>query len=1108
MNSEIGMKPVDSAERKRIVADLDTTFLVEAGAGSGKTKSLVDRMLAYLREGVCQVNTLAAVTFTRKAAAELRERFQTNLENAYAEEDKGTEFHRRLGESMQNLEQCFIGTIHSFCAQMLRERPIEIALMPDFQELDDIDDVVFREQCWLDYLVEVRRENPPELAALEEVGLEPEDLKDAFTTISMYPEVELIGGKNRAPDFDAVKKQLEDFLARMREAVPHKTQEETRDDFQTRMIRFFVRQKNIGFDNPLVLMETMEQMDKNISITQKLWPDGDLAKAALADFESFRDGIVRKELKEWREYRHSRIIAFLKPAVLFYYEQRKKNSLINFADLLLSVAKLLRKHPKVREYFQKKFTHILVDEFQDTDPIQAEMLMYLTGEELEEKDWKKLSPRPGSLFLVGDPKQSIYRFRRADIDTYNVVRDQILGAGGDVLKLTSNFRSLDSLAEWNNPLFKRVFPKVSDKYQAPYARMNTVRKKKEDAWDGIYKITVAKKSRNKQKSIADEDAEKIAGWIKWACDGNVKLARTKEEITQGKEEEASPSDFLLLFRYKKLMNIYARALEEQGIPYEITGSDAFTDSGDINEIVNLARALRDPDNAVLTVSVLRGIFFGVSDNDLFNFRKNGGRFYFLRDWNQEDGEQGAKYTVECLKIMKKWWRWTKDLPASTAMEKIVEDSGILYYLASSEMGSSKAGNVLKLIEFLRNRERDGKTSFPDVVAYMEELVEVHEVEEMSLTPGRVNAVRLMNLHKAKGLEAPVVFLANPVGVRDHKPDKHVVRPEKGRPKGYFVFTKKERFQSKILSQPEGWAERAEEENRYQAAEEARLMYVAATRAKNMMVISTYEGNLPNKSWKLLDWHIAEFKKPGVSELWYEPKRATFSEKEKVSISQGNYDDVRTALHLNREKGAEPSYWVESVTSLAKDNDDIPKWSESGRGVSWGRVVHHVLDVVGRRGEKVNLELLARNALIAEERDIGEKTQLLELVGAILESELWERVRNAEKRYFEIPFSLKSDTEELERKGAVIGQEDKSSQGKQHPHLPVIVSGVIDLIFREPDGWVIVDYKTDEVGAHLQSYVDHYAPQVRLYREFWEKITGEPVKESALYFTSIKKHIGI
>jgi ATP-dependent helicase/nuclease subunit A len=1090
------MKPVDIAERIRIVKDLGTTFLIEAGAGSGKTKSLVDRMIAYLRKGVCRIDTLAAVTFTRKAAAELRERFQTNLEKAYVEE-KGKEVHQRLGESIQNLEQCFIGTIHSFCARMLRERPIEIALMPDFQELDDIDDVVFREKCWLDYLVEVRRESTPELAGLEEVGLEPEDLKDAFTTISMYPEVDLFGGKDKPLDFKAVKKKLEDFLAKMRKAVPHKTQEETRDDFQRRMVRLFVRQKNIGFDNPLVMMEAMEQLEKKFSITQKHWPDNDVAKAALADFENFRDRVVRKVLKEWREYRHSRAIAFLKPAVRFYYEQREKNSLVNFADLLMSVSKLLRDNPQVRAYFRKKFTHILVDEFQDTDPIQAEMLMYLTGEELEEKDWKKLSPKPGSLFLVGDPKQSIYRFRRADIDTYNVVRDQILGAGGAVLRLTSNFRSLGSLAEWNNPLFKQTFPEKLDRYQAPYAPINTVRKNEEEAWAGVYKITVEKKSRRKQKSIADEDAEKIAGWIKWACDGNVKLARIKEENVRGVGEEATPSDFLLLFRYKKLMNMYARKLEERGIPYEITGSDAFTDSGDINEIVNLARALRDPDNPVLTVSVLRAIFFGVSDNDLFNFRKNGGRFYFIRDWNLEGG-QGTKYVAKCLGVMKKWWRWTKDMPASTAMEKIVEDSGIINYLASSEMGSSKAGNVLKLIEFLRNRERDGKTSFPDVVDYMEELVEVHEVEEMSLTPGRVNAVRLMNLHKAKGLEAPVVFLANPVGVRDHKPDKHVVRPEKGRPKGYFVFTKKEWFQSKILSQPEVWADRAEEENRYQAAEEERLMYVAATRAKNMMVLSTYEGNLPNQSWKLLDGNIGDV--PELNIMKHMPEPDHIIGRGKVSISPKKYEDVRKSLRSNLEQWVEPSYLVESVTSLVKPEGARAGWIESGRGMSWGRVVHHVLNVVGS-GDDVDLDLLARNALVAEDRDPGEKGLLLELVRAILESELWERVQKAEKKYFEIPFSLKSDTAELKRKKSSGGE------GNGKP-MPVIVSGVIDLVFREPDGWVIVDYKTDEVGANLQRYVDYYAPQVRLYREFWENITGELVKESALYFTSIKKYIGV
>ena len=1075
MSKSKGMRPVDWEAREKIVTVLDKTFLVEAGAGSGKTRSLVHRMLACLRNGICEIDTLAAVTFTRKAAAELRERFQTNLERAYAGAEKETE-RRRLGKAMANLEQCFIGTIHSFCARMLRERPVEVSLMPDFTELDDLDDLVFKEKCWHKYLLEVRRENEPLLDALAEVGLELEDLKDAFGKISEFPEVKMVGGRRLPPDFVIVRKDLESFLSRVEAVLPKKGQEEKRDPFQKKMTGLLVRQHNIGFEDPLVLMETLEGLDKNIGITQKHWPDKDVGKSILADFEDFRASTVRPALREWREYRHSRAIDFLRPAIYFFKDERRKQSLVNFGDLLLSVSTLLKHHPDVREYFQKKFTHILVDEFQDTDPIQAEVLMYLTGEDVKETDWRKLKPRPGSLFLVGDPKQSIYRFRRADIDTYNLVQEQIERAGGDVLRLTSNFRSLNCLAEWNNPIFETTFPLESSKHQARYAPMNTVREGKDGTWRGVHRITVEKKKGNYQKPIAAEDSAKAADWIKWACDGNVRLDRTEEEREAGMEAEASPADFLLLFRYKKCMNIYARALEERGIPFEITGSDAFSDSEDILEIVNLARALRDPDNPVLTVGVLRGIFFGLSDNDLLLFKKAGGRFFFLPEKIEVKGPEGVRRVVESLGVLRKWWRWTKEYTPSVALEKICEDSGIVNYLAASDMGSSKAGNVFKLLELLRGRERDGVTDFPGIVEYMEELIEVHEVQEMSLTPGRVCAVRLMNLHKAKGLEAPVVFLANPVGTKYHPPDKHVVRTDVEGPEGYFLFSKKMWFTEKLLSQPLGWEERSEEEERYSKAEEERLMYVAATRAKNMMVISSYAERLSRRSWGLLDDNLV-----GVPELDI-PAPGDIVKRKETSFPAEKYEGVRKLLRGNFEKAWQPSYLVESVTSLAKAEGEKPGWSEGGLGMSWGRVVHSLLDLVGRK-EYVDLDLAAGNALIAEERELAEKGKLKELIGAITDSEFWMRMLRAEKKFFEMPFSLKTE-----------GKDKK----------PVIVSGTIDLIFKEKDGWVIVDYKTDEITGDLQEFVDYYTPQVRLYSEFWQQITSETVKEAALYFTSIKK----
>lgn len=1106
------LKLVDKEARQKISEKLDTTFLVEAGAGSGKTKSLVDRMLALLRSGNCRIDTLAAVTFTRKAAAELRGRFQTELEEAVLKE-KDKKVKNRLSDALQSLEQCYIGTIHSFCAKLLRERPIEIALDPEFKEMEEIEDAVFREKCWHDYLVKVRLEGEAILQSLAEVGLMPEELKDSFRAVSLYPEVELMGGSKKTPDFSYFRKNLESFLQEARQIVPKERPERGFDGLQRCLRRCFVRQRNLGFGDYRILMETFELMDRNLGVTKNRWPSREVADAFQEAFNSFKEKIVTEALKQWREYRHTRILDFLKPAICFYEEKRRQKSRLNFEDLLLNSSRLLRENPEVRQYFSRKFTHILLDEFQDTDPIQAEVILYLTGADCKERDWRKLVPKPGSLFLVGDPKQSIFRFRRADIDTYNVVKEQIEKGGGEVLHLTANFRSLHSLARWNNPVFEGIFPGDSDRYQPAYAPLNTVREDEEKTTFGVYKITVPKIKWSRAKTIAEYDADAITNWISWACKGNVRFARTKKEKAKGLNK-AQPSDFLLLFRYKKNMNIYARALEERGIPFEITGSDAFSESVEIREIVNLARALNDPENPIYTVAVLRGIFFGVSDNELLQFKREGGRFSFLLDFRAGEDLGGAR-VGESMKRLREWWDWTKKYPASTALEMIFENSGIINYLATSEMGSSKAGNLFKLLEILRAQEREGMTSFAGLVEFMEELTSVHEIEEISLTPGRANAVRLMNLHKAKGLESPVVFLANPVGIRPHEPDKHVIRVKEVNPQGYFLFKKWGLYQAKLISQPVNWDERAEEEKKYEEAEETRLMYVAATRARNLMVISTYEGDISNKrAWKALDDELGD-----VPELEIREKTAV-KEREKLVLRGGELDKARGKLKANITAAIRPSYLVESVTSLAKKERELPGWRKSGFGMSWGRVVHNILEVAGK-GEDEKLDLLAENALVAEGRDAGEKGKLLRLIDSILKSEFWQRIMKAEKRYFEIPFSIKTDSsvlrvagewEERGEKGAMAKKQERGStkydEISEREKLPIILTGAIDLAFFEQDGWVIADYKTDEVGEGLENFVKYYGSQVKLYSKYWEEITKQKVKEAGLYFTSLDKWVKI
>jgi ATP-dependent helicase/nuclease subunit A len=210
---------IDEAARQAIIRELDSCFLVEAGAGSGKTSSLVQRMTALIKEGICQVDTIAAITFTRKAAAELKGRFQFALEKAFAVEADMVK-KVRLDQALGKFERCFIGTVHSFCAVMLRERPVEAGLDPSFEEIEDLDDNLLRRKAWDDYLLGIQLNKPEQLESLSRIGCTPEALYNFFETLLTYPDVKIVREEVPLPDFSQVQNELDSFLSWAQGIIP------------------------------------------------------------------------------------------------------------------------------------------------------------------------------------------------------------------------------------------------------------------------------------------------------------------------------------------------------------------------------------------------------------------------------------------------------------------------------------------------------------------------------------------------------------------------------------------------------------------------------------------------------------------------------------------------------------------------------------------------------------------------------------------------------------------------------------------------------------------------------------------------------------------------
>jgi ATP-dependent helicase/nuclease subunit A len=1113
----------DEKARERIREDLDTTFLVEAGAGSGKTTSIVDRMLALVRTGRAEAREIAAITFTNKAAAELSGRFRLKLEEE-ADKASDREERERLEEALRQAAECYIGTIHAFCGRLLRERPIEAGVDPEFREMDETEDREFRDRCWDEYLEMLRMRGDvqaiEELAALQ---VNVEDLWTVYCRVSEYEDVEIYTDASvERPDFDRIRESLFPLVEEAYAFIP-KVQPEKGWDALQEIVRTAVRHlhtKEMADDMNVLTLAKL--FDRSLHVTFNRWTDPKEAKRIKERFLDWQAAVLQPFLREWREFVHPKVIAFVRPAAAYCRQKRMEAGKLNFQDLLMRAAELLRTSPEVRAYFSRRYRRLFVDEFQDTDPIQAEMMLLLTGADETETDWRKQLPRPGSLFVVGDPKQSIYRFRRADISTYNFVKQRIL-ACGDVLQLTRNFRSVHAIGDFVNAAFAEKFapPEEPSVVQAPYVRMVTVQPNPGDvpvregesnltdgtssgnparphpndglamrALHGVYTLTVPKQDWDRQTDIAAYDAEHAAQFIAWACrDGNLLIRERADRtgVRAPKLRPARPSDFLILLKFRKFIHLYAEQLEKYGIPADTSGSLAVFE--ELRALHQLAAALGDPDDRIPLLAVLRGMLFGLSDDELYHYRREGGRISLFSNVDESGlSEKGAK-VQHTLARLRQYRDWTVSMPALSAFTRIVDDLGLIPAAAVKESGALRSGTLLKLLEVLQG-DPEASRDWPALTARLLDLAEQDGLEAAGLFAGSGDAVRIMNLHKAKGLEAPVVLMACPCGNLDHDASEHIDRMHEP-PQGYFAISKpRDAYTTEIVAQPPGWDALAAREREFMNAETDRLLYVAATRAKQLLIVSRYPSKPLIDPWSRLAESLEE-----ARELERHPVEPAEPE------PMRDAPDVEACLAA-RDAGlsaaARPSYRIASVTGLAHSSSSVTvERSATGRGMAYGSLVHRALQAIGEGLDDADLPAFIRMA--AEEAGVDEQwlEQAEAAIRQVTASELWRRAMRAARRYHEFSFLIaRQDTEA-----------DGLNEANASADTTMLLRGVIDLVFEEPDGWVIVDFKTDQYELDQeQQFVDLYKPQVLAYVDEWQRTVGGKVKEAGLYFVGKQRYV--
>ena len=1082
----------DEAARRSIREELDQNILVEAGAGSGKTTSLVSRMVALVRSGACRVDEIAAVTFTRKAAAELRERFQIDLEAEIRELPPDAPGRGRLEKAIRAVDTAFLGTIHAFCARLLRERPLEAGLDPGFREIEEAEAEAMRKRFWVEFQEKLATDGDRRLGELASMGIPLERLEAAFARVAENPDVDFGFEPVAAPGaeaIDLVRARLDELLDRAAELMPDRAPARGWDRFAQRMRTLLYRRRAFDWSDPRVLADALSTIHrkKKGGLVQNRWSDRPSGKLAAKRLEkevvefAGPGGAAALLLRQVWAHRYPVAMGIARDAARAFAAQRKSLGRIGYQDLLVLASELLANEPETRRELGSRYPRVLVDEFQDTDPLQAEILLLLASDPETGDDWRRVEPRPGALFVVGDPKQSIYRFRRADIALYQEVKRRF-EAFGKVLRLETNFRSLPAVGELVKGVFDRDgrFGARDSDRQAAFAPLRPSRSDEGPGLVAAYSV-----GAGRQSEVARDEAERVATAI---------AARVRAG-------EREPGDFMILTRTRRYLRVYARALERRSVAVDLSGAGVeFSD--ELGAFLLLLRCLEDPTHRTRAAGVLAGPLFGVALDELVAYRDGGGRFEINRPAAGDCEAAGA------IRTLHEWWRRALVEPADVTVERLLAETGLIPLAAAEELGRLRTGAIAYLLDAVRARVLAGDASLAGAAEAIEEALEWRDAEA-PLVPGRGDCVRVMNLHRAKGLEARVVFLASPFGERDIAPKMRVARDGAGRARGSIavldrVDPNNPYAKPRVIAQPLNWERERREESAFEAAERVRLLYVAATRAKDELWIARGAGLRGASPWRALEEWVAVAAKR-ASGARGAVKLAELARREAPrSPALDSGADVAPRLDAMRaaaERGRAATYRRCSVTERARgDGGHAPEVRRirarafakpaahpAKGGREWGGVVHRTLAAAAEGVCGQSLERLARDQLADCGRGLGDGGEpldlgaLMALVAAVRDSPVWARATASDECLVEVPFALP----------AALGGDRRE-----------VVEGVIDLVFREGDAWTVVDYKTDRGDdPGFESRVEEYRAQVDLYAGCWERLSGAATVGRVLVFAA-------
>jgi len=1097
---------MNDSSRDRIVGtaagSLGETIYAGAGAGTGKTQALVERIANLVTRGSVKPENIAAITFTGAAASELRQRVRQQLEERLettritAETDE----FRALSSALSSLDSAFIGTIHSFAQSLLRERPLDVGLPPVFELVDEVQqESRFDEEWdrWLDdALADPEFEEAIQNAQRLGLGTPLATLRAlAGEMHANYDLVARIGDLASPAQTIGLRPSLESIRSDLAVAIGLRDCCTDADDLMFKQLDSQVApavswiDEALEFDNDDETIFVLTQLPKLVAGrgAKNNWnplPNGDssleevrsLLKAAQKATDSGRQALGEATVVP--------LVNAVGKMVLAYANTRRAEGLLEFQDLLVLSCELLSENDDARKYFQSRYTHVLIDEFQDTDPLQLKLAMLLTD--------RSGSGRPtnGALFVVGDGKQSIYRFRRADLTQLQALVDSL---GAERLSLTSNFRSTPAILDWVNAVFEPWMngPAGSDRdpLQAEYVPLEPART--DDGHTEIPRVMIAGGIADGNADVAREsEAEDIARLAETIGAGGWSLSDRSDRIYR-----SSFRDLCVLMPRRTSLPALEEAFVRHGVPYVLEGQAPIFESQTFNVLSNSLAAIDDPTDQVAIVAALKSIAWGCSDQDLYEWARLGHKFEYARhriDIKDFPEGTGARRVADALEGISNFHDHRQEQSTPYLVEQLIRSRRLREVAALMDSSGNGERLMDMLIEMSRTLQRSGTGSLREFVRWLSGQAKANvRAAEGALANSEVNAVRVMTIHAAKGLEFPIVALVGLQGQQPARRDNSIITEQNGKPvlavqigaKGLGLAT----FDYDAVDTADRQAD---------AAELVRLAYVGATRAREHLVVSVHR---TARAKNMLAGKISEFAEMN-DQLWEPfaisspaPDTHTRANESKSSATATvSMDDREQWLRETSDvvdSARKRGYVVPSqlahhdmfVAQKPEDNADSTEWNTARRGrggTDLGSAVHAVLQDVDF-GDLSTLDELVR--LSADAYSMPDEIKnITRLVRNVLES----------------PVVAGATSQNSWREAWVAAE---IADGLE-------VEGSIDLIIQNADGTVtIIDYKTDRVsGESLIQRAKGYEPQLAGYALIVEKL-GLPgmanmkVKDAVLVF---------